>query len=243
MPAPAQQDPSVRGPFDVTGGVDGPIVKNKTFFFGIWDNCVLSTVVTDSMGRFEFSNVGAAEYVVSAQRDGFSGPAASVSQTGGGGRGVIRYWSGWNPGPQLTGDSMRVTVDAQQASQDISLSLVRAGVIAGHVRDADGKLVVNAQVRIVTAPAPGATGEGPLILKTATSDVGEYRAYWLPPGEYRVVASGPRTGAVWFLRPASATEGTSIVLREGEEVSNIDIVLRPGAEETPFNRYFPPVLR
>ena len=80
MPAPAQQDPSVRGPFDVTGGVDGPIVKNKTFFFGIWDNCVLSTVVTDSMGRFEFSNVGAAEYVVSAQRDRFSAPPANVSQ-------------------------------------------------------------------------------------------------------------------------------------------------------------------
>ena len=137
---------------------------------------------------------------------------------------------------------MRVTVYAQQASQDISLSLVPAGVIAGHVRDADGKLVVSARVRIVLAlPAGGDAGEGPTVLTTTTNDRGEYRAFWLTPGEYRVLASGPRSPETWIARAAFTTEGSTVALREGEEVSNIDIVLRPGTDD--INRYLAPPVR
>jgi len=129
---------------------------------------------------------------------------------------------------------MRVTVYAQQASQDISLSLVRAGVISGHVRDADGKPVINARVRIVSPPPPANTGEGATLLTTTTNDLGEYRAFWLTPGEYRVVASGPRSHELWFSRGATSPEGSLVALREGEEVSNIDVILRPGADDAPF---------
>jgi hypothetical protein len=228
--------------FDDTVQVDRPIIKNRTFFFGSWDNCVASTVVTDSMGRFEFTNVAPGEYAVRAEREGFSGPAADVSSLTGDGNGVTRYFKAWDSNRQLSGDSMRVTVHPQQASQDISLSLARAGVIAGHVRDTDGKPVVNARVRIVVAlPAAGGTGEGPTVLTTTTNDRGEYRAFWLTPGEYRVLASGPRSPATWISRAVSATEGSAVVLREAEEVSNIDIVLRPGTDD--INRYFPPTVR
>jgi FecR protein/Carboxypeptidase regulatory-like domain len=224
--------------FDDTVHVDGPIIRNKAFFFGIWDNCVNSTVLTDSMGRFEFSNVEPGEYAVRAQRQGFSGPSDDGSLDGR----LPRYFKAWtpsaaNPGSQLTGDSLRVTVYAQQVSQEISLSLIRAGVIAGHVRDVDGKPVVNARVRIVAPPVPGAAGEGLTRLTTTTNDLGEYRAYWLTPGEYRVVASGPRSHEFWFTRGAPAPEGSLVALREGEEVSNIDVVLRPGADEPQLRWY------
>jgi hypothetical protein len=213
--------------------VDGPIIRNKTFFFGIWDNCVPSTVVTDSQGRFEFSNVAVGEYAVRAQREGFTGTGGDISQTGDG-NGIFRYWKAWAPTGQLIGDTVRVTVHPQQVSQEISLSLVRAGVIAGYVRDADGKPVANARVRIVGPPVPGATGEGATFLTTTTNDLGAYRAFWLTPGEYRAVAEGPRARTYWFARAATATDGSPVVLREGEEVSNIDIVLRPGQDEPAF---------
>lgn len=141
------------------------------------------------------------------------------------------YLEGVSPSGQLMGDSMRVTVQTQQVSQDISLSLVRAGVISGNVRDADGKPVINARVRIVGPPVPGTAGEGPTALTTTTNDLGAYRAFWLLPGEYRVVAEGPRWRTYWFARAATATDGSPVVLREGEEVSNIDIVLRPSADD------------
>jgi hypothetical protein len=243
------QAPPARGFFEDIVQIDGPIVRNKAFFYGIWDNCVHSTVVTDSMGRFEFSNVAAGEYAVRALREGFSGPAADFSMTDGDGGAVLRYFKGtWtepgaNSSHQLTGDSMRVTVYAQQASQDISLSLIRAGVISGHVRDADGKLVVNAQVRVVASSPPGTAAEGPIVLKTSTNDLGEYRAYWLTPGEYRVVATGARSPEAWVARPASPPEGTVVVLREGEEVRNIDLVLRPRADNPTLNPYFAPIPR
>jgi hypothetical protein len=242
------QDSPARGFFEETVHIDGPIVRNKAFFYGIWDNCVLSTVVTDSMGRFEFSNVAAGEYAVRAQREGFLGPAADFSLTNGDGRAVLRYFNGaWKElganSSQITGDSMRVTVYAQQTSQDISLSLIRAGVISGHVRDADGKLVINAQVRVVASPPPATAGEGPIVLKTATNDLGEYRAYWLTPGEYRLVATGARSPEAWIASLASSPEGTPIVLREGEEVRNIDLVLRPRADSPALNQYFAPIPR
>src|SRR4029453_18538781 len=98
------------------------------------------------------------------------------------------------------------------------------------------------RVRIVVAPpATGGTGEGPTVLTTTTNDRGEYRAFWLTPGEYRFLASGPRSPATSISRAVSATEGSTVVLREGEEVSNIDIVLRPGTDD--INRYFGPTVR
>ena len=239
---PSQEKKAPGVPFDDTVQVVGPIIKNKTFFFGIWNNCVLSTVVTDSMGHFEFSNVAPGEYAVRAQREGFSGPNTDIalvpgesSVAGGNSKGIVRYWNGWdvaNSSLQPTGDSMRVTVQPQQASQDISLSLVRAGVIAGTVRDADGKPIVNARVRIVGPPAPGTIRvEGQTFLATTTNDLGAYRAFWLAPGEYCVVADGPRSGTYWSARGAAAPDGSLVVLREGEEVSNIDVVIRPGADD------------
>ena len=230
-------------PFDDTVRVDGPIVRNKTHFFAIWDNCVLSTVVTDSMGHFEFSNVAPGEYAVRAQREGFSGPNTDISLVpgespvaSGNSKGIVRYFNGWavaSSSLQPIGDSTRVTVHAQQVSQDISLSLVRAGVISGTVRDADGKPVANARIRIIGSPAPGAVRiERQTFLTTTTNDLGAYRAFWLAPGEYRVMAEGPRSGTYWVARPATAADGSPVVvLREGEEVSNIDVVLRPGADD------------
>ena len=78
---------------------------------------------------------------------------------------------------------------------------------------------------------------GPTVATATTNDRGEYRAYWLLPGEYRVVASGPAGrpfSETWFPRGAGAAESSSVTVREGEEVSNIDIILRPTQADAPL---------
>jgi hypothetical protein len=221
----------------------GAINRNKAYFFTLWDraSCSASSVTTDSNGRFQFPDTAPGEYTVTAEREGY-GALPSPPSTGAeeGRRGVFRYYNAWVAGAHysvvndrpLAGDSKSVTVEARQSPAEISLTLIRAGVISGRVRDEDGRLLVNAPVRIVQ----GATADGLVIASATTNDRGEYRAYWLLPGEYRVIASGPAGRSfseTWFPRGANAAEGNSVTVREGEEVSNIDIILRPSSPDAP----------
>lgn len=218
-----------------------PIIRNKTFFFAVWDRVVCqarSGIKTDSMGRFQFSNVSPGEYVLTAEREGYAGMSmlGSLGTSKGRKAAYFRFQDGgWatfgasEAGTILAGERQNLTVEAQKTPQEVAFTMVRAGVISGHVRDADGKLLVNAQVGIV-APDQGAAGSESIVLTTTTNDLGEYRAYWLLPGEYRVTASGPAgrpSSQTWFPRGASAAEASAVTVREGEEVSVIDIILRP----------------
>jgi hypothetical protein len=236
--ANATSDGARKIPFDDVVHVDGPVIRNKVFFFALFDaqtrGCTSPEVVTDSMGRFEFSNVAPGEYTVRAVREGFSGPLSPAAVDSG----IFRYFSGWKSAgsrPALSGDSKKVIVSAQQTPQEISLTLIRAGVIAGRVRDAEGRFLVNAQVRVLTGPVKGAQGEGVNLITTTTNDLGEYRAYWLLPGEYRIVAATPGRplAEAWFSGGATGAEATTVSVREGETVSNIDIVLRPLLADSP----------
>ena len=226
---------------------DATVRRNKAYFFAVWDRslCNTSSVKTDSNGRFQFSNVAAGQYTVTAEREGHGGPPPSSSTGAEAGRaGIFRYYNAWVAGSHsfvlndrpLAGDSKNVTVEAQQQPAEISLTLTPAGVISGRVRDADGKLLVNAPIQIVSLPPPGASGDGPIVATATTNDRGEYRAYWLLPGEYRVIASGTAGrpfSQTWFPRGAGAAEASNVTVREGEEVSNIDIILRPLQADAP----------
>jgi hypothetical protein len=248
-PAPQEDQAKTNNPGEAPSG---PIIRNKTFFFALWDQTVCqerASVVTDSSGRFQFPNVGLGEYVVTAEREGFAAASAasavSTNDTKVGKRvagnvaiqprqGVFRYFDGWNARAAeirnvLVNESQNVTVEAQKAPQDLSLNMIRAGVIAGRVRDVDGRLLVNASVRIVSLPAAGTPVNGITVISATTNDLGEYRAYWLLPGEYHVLATGPvgrPSSETWFPRGATATEASAVSVREGEEVSSIDVTLR-----------------
>ena len=227
---------------EVNDWVGGRIIKNKTFFFALWDTarCNNASVTTDSSGRFQFSNLAAGEYTVVVEREGYFGPVANAAAGVSGQGGIFRYFNAWTtksearPG-RPPGDSKTVTVDSQQAPQEISLTLTKAGVITGRVRDAEGRLVVNAQVRVIPATTQGA--EAIPVATATTNDLGEYRAYWILPGEYRVVATpapGRPLSETWFPRGATSAEGVAVTVREGEEVASIDILLRPAEPGAPL---------
>jgi hypothetical protein len=231
---------------------DGPAQRNKAYFFALWDGAAgpssTPRTMTDSTGRFQFSNVAAGNYTISAEAEGYFGassPTASGDAAAGGG--IYRYWSGWHSvqvyshhlSGLLPGETQNVTIEAQKAPPELSLTMVRAGVVTGRVRDSDGRLLVNARVSIVggtAAGAAGAGGEGQVVATAMTNDLGEYRAYWLQPGEYRVLAEGPPGrlfAETWFPRGATSSEASTITVREGEEVRGVDVTLRPVQLDAP----------
>jgi hypothetical protein len=220
------------------GAAPAPIIRNKTFFFALWDaaRCQQGGIKTDSMGRFEFRNVAAGQYVLSAEREGYVG-GTNRPDTQDGGRYFLHNFSysvGVHSFPTATaytatffkGDRTTVTVNSNETVPDVALTLVR-GSFSGHVRDAEGKPVANAVVRIV-ARAAGAANDGQTVAVSLTNALGEYKIYGLQAGEYRVaatVANGLPGSEIWFSRANNPNAVTVITVADGEEITNIDMVV------------------
>jgi hypothetical protein len=93
-----------------------------------------------------------------------------------------------------------IVVKDGEAIVNLTMTIVRGGVITGVVRDMRGRPVPGQTVRVLRLSYSAVTGErtlgAPGTGSTAmTDDRGEYRAFGLPPGGYLVlVAPGPPSG-------------------------------------------------
>jgi len=154
---------------------------------------------TDNTGSFIISEVASGLYKVYAQRNGYVGQPRRES---------------FRDGPrEVVSQSVN---SARRTVTDISLSLIKAGTIAGTVRDTNGEPVVSAIVEVRRDGFP--------LVSKVSDDRGQYRLFWLPPGEFALAVrpSGPPGQKQWL---ASTQYPKTIVLREGEEVSGIDVVV------------------
>jgi hypothetical protein len=133
------------------------------------------TVATRPDGTFSFQDVPAGDYRVAAARSGFL--RAEYGERGSGGNGAT------------------ITVAAGATVKEVRIPLIQTAAISGRVLDRNGRPVPNAQVQAFTLQAMG----GVRLLETAkavlTNDRGEYRLFWLAPGEYLVMAM-PIRGAI-----------------------------------------------
>jgi len=134
---------------------------------------------------------------------------------------------------------------------EVSVRLVRCGSISGRVLDADGKAVRGAVVYAMPKPSGG----GPLRMfdtlppggYSQVDRNGEYRLYYLAPGEYAVAASygassmvlgssgsasvAPGVGSGVAIYPDSARP-QFLTIAGGEEHRNIDLTLPPASSFT-----------
>jgi hypothetical protein len=121
------------------------------------------TTTTDRDGRFSFKDVSPGTYTVRVQKEGFFGKSEG----------------GVNP-PTAATD---VVVDAGKAAE-ADLSMIPGAIIGGRIFDEKGQLMSNAVVQAFTmAYAFGRATLAPLVSKVA-DDRGEFRLFWVPPGEY-----------------------------------------------------------
>ena len=128
--------------------------------------------VTDVDGRYAFEDVEAGRYSLGVQKPGFALPNRAQIQD--------------------------VTLAPGERRQDANVLLQKGGVIAGRVLDDTGEPVVDVRVMAMRAAAGAPDArflgpEGPFVPggQGQTNDLGEFRLFGLPAGEY-VVQVMPR---------------------------------------------------
>ena len=174
------------------------------------------TATTDGDGRFSFKDVSPGAYTVRVQKEGFFGKPEG----------------GANP-PTAATD---VTVDARKTA-DADLSLIPGAIIGGRIFDEKGQLMSNATVQAFTvAYAFGRATLAPQVSKV-TDDRGEFRLFWVPPGDYYLavtpvpIAPAPGVPAAasplktYFPGVTDIASARTVTVAGGEDLRGMDISL------------------
>jgi beta-lactamase regulating signal transducer with metallopeptidase domain len=177
---------------------------------------------TGRNGQFAFQNVSPGDYRIVAAREGGYLPAEYGQRT-------------------PMGRGLTIQLSAGQKMTGIRISLAQPGSISGRVSDGDGEPVGRAQVQALrTVYLDGQRSES-VIASVATDDRGEYRLYWLPPGQYRVSATPQdiRRGWVPVIAKTLASPVTLYTLLSPPVITRRVLDNGEIQEETQVPTYFP----
>lgn len=185
---------------------------------------VTRATTSDAEGRYEFNDLPAGRYTVNVSKGGY----------------VSLSYGQRRPNEQ----GKPIELAEGQVLEKVDLALPRGSAISGRVLDEFGEPVAgvsvqamryrffNGQRRLV--PAGGAT--------SATDDLGQYRVYGLPPGEYAVSATMRPGLAVmansegsdrsayaptYYPGTQQPTEAQRLNVSVGQDLSNISFALIP----------------
>jgi hypothetical protein len=155
------------------------------------------TILTDGAGHAVFRNLGEGRYRVSVQLEGYFNPPKNsvstdtpsvivdVGPEASGTSGVMAATGRFVPGGVLFTDKV-------QPVHQLEFTMIPGGVISGRLTDSSSQ--PQSGVSISAFKVTYIYGQRRLIQagKTAiTDDRGEYRLFWLSPGEYYIQAQGP----------------------------------------------------
>jgi hypothetical protein len=127
------------------------------------------TASTGADGKFTFKNIPPGEYVLAATRQGH-----------------VRGEYGQR-GPNSRG--LPFTLTAGQELKDARIALPVAGALAGRVLDRKGSPFPYVQVQALRFTYRGTQRVLTPVRVATTNDLGDYRLFWLPPGQYAVMAT------------------------------------------------------
>ena len=190
------------------------------------------TALTDAQGRYEFRDLPAGRFNVSVSKAGFV--AMQYGQTR----------------PFESGKPIDL-VDAQVMDR-ADIALPRGSVLAGRVVDEFGEAVADAEVQAMRMQFQnGRRRLMPSGRNATTNDLGQFRIYGLPPGEYYVSASlrnmntmvfdmlgggaGGPTGSnqssgyasTYYPGTPNPGEAQRVALAVSQELGSVDIQLQP----------------
>jgi protocatechuate 3,4-dioxygenase beta subunit len=167
-------------PAGVTLGVAGRGFLNPAAMAG-----GAASASTDAMGRYTLSNVAPGEYRLIVEAEGHV--RQEYGQRTAAGPGI----------PFTFAAGKRVAMDFQ---------LAVASVITGRVFDPEGEPLIKTTVQAYTYRYTNGRRTLTPVATAQTNDLGEYRLYWIPPGEY-FVAVMPRGGFSGTNIPPTGTPG------------------------------------
>jgi Carboxypeptidase regulatory-like domain len=165
---------------------------------------------TDEDGKYRITNVPAGAYQVVPIAPLFVYP--DLSNSGSGGKALL--------------------IAEGEAVEGFDFAMVRGGVITGRVTDVDGRPVIEEYVHLALENQRALTSFKSFV---QTDDRGIYRAFGVPPGQYRVSAglsensqgsrSGPTYRRTFHPSTTDSTQATVIEVGEATESTNVDIIL------------------
>jgi len=192
-------------PQSAPASIDGIVVRSgtgepisaATVEFGPENGGDVRTVTTGTDGRFAFQNVKPGSYrLVALRGDGFLATAY---------------------GQRIpNGNARPVTLEAGQNLTGVRLTMTPTGSISGRVLDRDGEPMGRVQVQALRSSYVFGM-QGPMIVQsTITNDLGEYRMFWLPPGQYYITAV-----------PQNTQRRTATVLRTALDADTVYAMTSP----------------
>jgi protocatechuate 3,4-dioxygenase beta subunit len=147
----------------VTGSVveskSGEAVRKALVLLRRDPNLAAIGTLTDASGKFAFRHLEPGSYTVAVEKDGWVVARGSKTAS--------------------------TTITAGQAAPGVTLKMLKTAAISGRVVDADGDPLAGATIQVVSEPARKG---GPWNSGASTNDRGEYRAYHVAPGQYRICA-------------------------------------------------------
>jgi len=181
--------------------------------------------VSDAEGRFVFDSLPFGRYILQAAREGyFTYP-----------RGIAL------PQPVAS-----VTVDASR--NHLFVDLTPGAAIGGRVTDPQGRPLHGVQMSAMELQyRDGRPAFGVGSVPKLTDDLGEFRLFWFPPGEYYVRAeysSDQNTLARKSYYPGTvdSNSATTLLVRGGESLDNLNFVIPAASSVRVSGRVAPDVL-
>jgi len=164
---------------------------------------------SDAQGRFTFENLPFGKYTVQANREG--------------------YFT-WPAGLALPFPVATLTVDSLQ-TQRLSIELVPGATIAGRITDPQGNPLAGVKVSAASLQYDaGRRAFSAGSVPKTTDDRGDYRVFWLPPGEYYVRAEYGNADAdlarrSYYPGALDSTSAVSLTIRGGETLEGMNFAL------------------
>jgi hypothetical protein len=178
------------------------------------------SAVTDGNGRYELTNLPAGKFTLQASKPNYV--ALSYGQT------------------RPRGVGQTIELAEGQTLNNINFTLQRGGVITGRIVDEFGDPVTDVQVMAMRSQF--FNGERRMMPSggrpSQTNDLGDYRIFGLPPGQYYVTAtfrnvmfgdSDDRSGyaPTYYPGTGSTAEAQRITIAAGQTASGMNMTLLP----------------
>lgn len=178
----------------------------------------VATLQTDATGHFEMKNLAPGNYTIQATREGYLAGGLD----------------------QLSVNALAIavaTVTADQVS-NVTISMTRGSTLSGRITDTNGNPATKINVAAFQF-AYQQDGRALLreVLARQTDDHGEYRLFWLSPGDYyigiRIPVRGAASAVTSIAHPlflpgvVDANAATRITVTEGADLTGLSFSLKP----------------
>jgi hypothetical protein len=178
-----------------------------------------TAALTDAAGHFSFKDQAPGKYTIRAVLDGFFGPPAN--------------------GFPASNATKTVTVEAQKQVPATDIFMSRGGIISGRLRDPNGQPASSITVSATRVTYSNGRPQWSAVVSKPTDDQGNYRIFWVAPGEYyvgitpRAIAAIPGPQDTWaktfFPGVTDPTAATLLTIKDGGEIAGVDFSVQSKA--------------